>query len=99
MVHVWQMTAEVDAKGFYVQRNHTLATLRFHSVEEFKMEGFNHQNVIFGIEITQETPKAGAPPLFSVSFDPSFGIDAAFKCSRIEVVEAILCTKEGTPSA
>jgi hypothetical protein len=94
MVHVWQTTPEVDAKGFFVLRNHTLATIRFHGVEEFKMEGFNHQNVIFGLDIGEEQGSQGASPLFTVNFDPSFGIDASFKCSRIEIVDAIPYTPE-----
>lgn len=95
IVHLWDMTSEVDQKGFYVLRNHTLVTIRFHDVEDIKMEGFNHQNVIFGLEILEEEPSRGIPPSFTVSFDPSYGIDAAFKCTRIEVVETVACNEKG----
>jgi hypothetical protein len=75
-VHLWEMTSEVDSKGFYVVRSHTVATLRFRAVEDFKMEGFNHQNVIFGLEITDDEGSQNTSPSFTVSFDTSFGLDA-----------------------
>jgi hypothetical protein len=31
-----------------------LATLRFEDVDDFRMEGFNHQNAIFGLSISVE---------------------------------------------
>src|SRR3954465_12653228 len=44
--HVWELTNEVDERGYLILRHHTLTTLRFHGVDDFKMEGFNHQNAI-----------------------------------------------------
>jgi hypothetical protein len=94
-VHHWLMTAEVDSTGHYVSTKHTLTTLRFSGVEDFKMEGFNHQNVIFGMEIEERTREGGRTPFLAVSFDPSFGIDATFTCSRMEILEAVPCNEEG----
>jgi immunity protein 50 of polymorphic toxin system len=95
-VHLWDMTSEVDSKGFFVLRNHTMATLRFHAVEDFKMEGFNQQNVIFGLEITDGQASQDTAPAFSVSFDASFGLDATFKCAHVEVVDAVPCDSKGS---
>lgn len=52
-VHLWEMASHTDDKGFFLLGHHTLATLRFHHVDNFKMEGFNHQNAIFGLSITK----------------------------------------------
>jgi hypothetical protein len=95
-VHLWETTSEVDSNGFYVLRNHTVATLRFHAVEDFKLEGFNHQNVIFGLEITDEQGPQNTSPSFTVSFDASFGLDATFKCAHVEVFDAVPCDSEGS---
>jgi hypothetical protein len=94
-IHHWLMTSEVDATGHYVLTKHTLTTLRFFAVEDFKMEGFNHQNVIFGLEIEEKMRKEELKPFLAVSFDPSFGIDATFTCSRMEIVEAVPCDAKG----
>jgi hypothetical protein len=95
-VHTWDITNEVDSTGHYVLKNHTLVTLRFSDVRELKLEGFNHQNAISGLTILpKETSDAGSSK-YHVEFDPSFGVDAFFDCSAIEVVDATAMT--GTTS-
>ena len=86
-IHLWELTSEIDASGHYVLRHHTLATLRFHDVDSLRMEGFNHQNAIFSLSITREEPE-DAQPYLSVEFEPAFGIAAAFRCYRIEILDA-----------
>jgi len=79
---------------------HTLATLRFEDVDDFKMEGFNHLNAILGLSICIQDRgkfKSGEslPPCLTVEFQPAFGMGASFRCFRIEVVDASRCTEEG----
>lgn len=97
-LHLWLLTNDVDPKGYYVATKHTLVTMRFSDVDNFKMEGFNHQNAIFGLVIEQKTREGGPTPYFTVDFEPSFGMDATFTCLRIEVLEAVSCDAEGNPS-
>jgi hypothetical protein len=98
-LHVWEITRDVNAKGYLVLRKHTLTTIRFHDIYEFKMEGFNHQNAILGLDISQEERSAGPSPVFAVIFRPAFGIDASLTCMRIEVFDAVLCAEDGTLSS
>jgi hypothetical protein len=93
ILHVWELTK--DAKGFLVLRNHTLATLRFHDVNEFRMEGFNHQNAILELSIIRQERSEGPSPVFAVHFDPAHGMGASFICSRVEVVDAVRCSEHG----
>ena len=95
-IHLWLMTNDVDQKGYYVSTKHTLVTMRFYDVDNFKMEGFNHQNAIFGLRIEQKTRDEGPTPYFAVDFEPSFGIDATLTCLRIEIAEAVPCDDEGS---
>ena len=97
-LHHWLMTNEIDQKGYYVLTKHTLTTVKFLDVDNFKMEGFNHQNAIFGLGIELKTREEGPTPYFAVDFEPSFGIDASFTCLRIEIVEAVPCDAEGNPT-
>ena len=89
-IHLWELTSEVDASGHLISRHHTLTSLRFHEVDEFQMDGFNHQNAIFGLVITTEELEAGLSPCFRVVFQPAFGISSTFRCTRIEVLYAEL---------
>jgi hypothetical protein len=91
-IHTWDMTNEVDSSGYYVLKNHTLVTFRFSRIEELKLEGFNHQNVIFGLTIQQLENPGSENSKFHVEFDPSFGVDAIFECTATEVVDATPAT-------
>ena len=93
VLHLWEMTGETDPQGFLVRRHHTLATLSFSDVDEFRMEGFNHQNAILGLSIIRQERSQGPSPVFAIHFDPAHGMGASFICSRIEVVEAIPCSE------
>jgi hypothetical protein len=97
-LHHWLMTNEIDQKGYYVSTKHTLTTVKFFDVDNFKMEGFNHQNTILGLRIEQKTREEGPTSYFAVDFEPAFGIDASFTCLRIEIVEAVPCDAEGNPT-
>jgi hypothetical protein len=93
--HLWELTNETDAKGFLVLRHHTRSILRFHSVTDFAMQGFNHQNAIFGLAIQQEERPGILVPVFSVEFEPASGMEARFTCLQIEVLTAIPCRDDG----
>jgi hypothetical protein len=94
-LHVWELTKDVNSKGFLVSKHHTLTTLRFHDVNEFRMEGFNHQNAILGLSITRQDRSEGPTPVFAVHFNPAHGMGASFICSRVEVVDAVRCSNDG----
>ena len=92
-IHHWEMTSEVDSKGYFALRHHTLTTLRFSGVSDLQLADFNHQNVLFDLEIS-EISEAGSEMRFSVSMPTSYGCDASFKCSRICVLSAVPFTKK-----
>src|SRR5712664_571378 len=98
-LHLWEITRDVNAKGYLVLVKHTLATIRFHDVLESKIEGFNQQNAIFGLDISWEERPEGPLPVFATIFRPAFGVDASLKCMRIEVLDAVPCTEDGTSRA
>jgi hypothetical protein len=73
-----------------------LATLRFHDVDDFKMDHFDHINEIRELSIrTQErgtfTSGERLPPYLVVQFEPGSGMSMSFRCFRIEVVDAVAC--------
>ncbi len=91
-IHHWQMTSEVDSKGYYVLKHHTLTTVRFFNVSELQLAGFNQQNVLCDIEIS-EVAEPASKSSFSVSMPTSYGCEASFKCERIRVMSAAPYTK------
>lgn len=94
-IHLWDRTDQIDSKGYFITKDHALVTLQFLGLEELKLQGFNHQNVIFGLAIHATANGDSGDVKFHVEFDPSFGIDAVFDCSAIEVVDASPLTESG----
>lgn len=90
-IHHWQMTSEVDSKGYFVLRHHTLTTLRFSGVGDLQLAGFNHQNVLWELKISEFEP--GSDFRFSVSMPTSYGCEASLKCRTIRVLSATPYTK------
>jgi len=94
------LTAKIHIFKENPTSQHTLATLRFEDVDDYRMEGFNHQNAILGLSITVQNRAKfesgeSLPPYLLVAFQPAFGMSASFSCFRIEVVDAVRCSGEG----
>jgi len=79
-IHVREMTSDVDTRGYYVLRNHTLVSLCFFGIGELELQGFNHQNVLLDLEIEPTLDSHGVAKTFRVEFRPSFGLGARFEC-------------------
>jgi len=95
-LHLWELTNETDLRGFLVLRHHTIATLRFHDVEDnIQLTGFNQQNVIFELTIERRQRSDGPSPFLVVEFISSFGMGAIFHCRRAEVLDAVPCDENG----
>ncbi len=97
LVHAFEMTSEVGADGCYVLRHHVLVLLRFRDVVELRLEGFNHQNALMGLTLTDLRDRRMERVLWAVRFDSAFGVDTSFQCYGVEVVSAVPCSKAGEP--
>ena len=84
LIHVFQMTSEVDEKNHYVLKNHVLVEFRFLKVSDLEIAGFNHQNVLQFLEI-KETLEAEGEAEFDVLFEGIFGVSAKFHCEAISI--------------
>jgi hypothetical protein len=56
--------------------------LRFDGIEDLVLEDFNHQNVMFGLDLSQTEDR------IKVEIDSVFGARCAFTCHRGSVVSA-----------
>jgi hypothetical protein len=84
-IHHWQMTNEVDSKGYYVLKHHTLTTFRFSQASDICLEDFNQQNVIWELEISENKDEKGEL-LFSIFMGAIFGCGVMFKCKKIKIL-------------
>jgi hypothetical protein len=97
LIHTFEITPEVGADGFYVQRHHVLVHLRFREVAELRLDGFNHQNALAMLTLTDLRDRQLERVLWEVEFDPAYGLGASFQCRAVEVVSVVPCSKAGEP--
>lgn len=87
-IYVFEITKEVDDRGYLVLRNHTIVDMLFRAIDESRITSFNHQNVLWGLEISDITSRQLEHLHFQVHFSSSFGVEAEFKCKAIEIMAA-----------
>lgn len=78
-VHTWEMTKEIDDKGYYVLAKHIVVEFIFESVSGLSLSGFNHQNVIFGLAI--EKIDSG----FRVTLDDCYGLAGSIESGKLSL--------------
>ena len=85
VIHVFEMTSQVDEKNRYVLKNYVLVEFRFSKVSNLEIAGFNHQNVLQSLEITEASEIEGEETKFEVTFESIFGVGAEFYCEGISI--------------
>jgi hypothetical protein len=93
-IHVFEMTPEVDDRGFYVLKNHVLVTFLFRGIDENTVKEFNQQNVLWELAIVDISSRQLERLRFEIHFASSFGVEAEFKCRSVEV-ETVACFTPG----
>lgn len=95
-IHAFTMTSEVTPKGNYKCINHATLHFELDGVEEIVIEGFNHQNAVFGMSIEEVGDKSWEGDYFKFELDPSYGVGAKMKCRRIKISEVVLGIPRGS---
>ena len=98
-IHCFEMTDKVAPSGHYILRKHTLVHFRFREVTDLRLEEFNHQNAIFGLDIIDEADPSWERSYFRVTIDPSFGVGGSFHAVYPEIVSATPCDENGETQA
>lgn len=78
-VHTWEMTNEVDARGYYVLRKHIVVIFLMEDISDLNLEGFSSQNVIFSLGLTKKDD------VFELSLDRSYGLAGTILAKRVEI--------------
>ncbi len=68
-VHTFEMTPEVDAKGFFVLRNHVVVSFQLHGVVNLELNDFNEQNAIFGLSLSRTADRG-----YRLELEPCHGL-------------------------
>jgi hypothetical protein len=78
-------------------RNHALVHFRFHDVKGITLDGFNQQNMLHGLSISDIRGHQLERIRFEVGFCSWFGVNASLQCYHVEIVDVIPCTQDAAP--
>jgi hypothetical protein len=78
-LHTWDLTGEVDAKGYYVHRNHVVVSFLLDDIRDLELAGFSHQNVIFSLSV------ARLQDGFHLCLDPCYELAGTLNARTIRV--------------
>jgi hypothetical protein len=85
-LYVFQMTPEVDSRGYYILRHESLVTIRFANIAGLELAGFNSQNVLMSLHLALADSQHDDSRRWEVSFVDSYGLSAKFACGSIAVL-------------
>jgi hypothetical protein len=89
-IYVFDMTDELDSKGYYLLKNKTLVTFRFCNIDLDYFHSWNNQNVLFDLEIghAEETDRVeDKDRRIQVELSSIYGCGAKLKCSAIKILK------------
>jgi len=95
-LHGWEMTKEVDERGFFRLIKHHLVRFAFRGVSDADLDQFTSGNILF--ELGFSTPEEfGAAGKFSVTLDSAMGCEhcGSFCARSGEVLEVVPCCAYG----
>jgi len=78
-VHTWEMTRDLDEKGYYIHTKHLLVEFILEKISGLNLDGFNHQNVILDLGIMKTD--AG----FRLTLAPCYGLAGFIECEKISL--------------
>lgn len=93
-LHAWNMTQEVDARGYFVLDKHAVVTFTLEDVIDLQLDSFSHQNVIYGLSLRRTLPDPNRRPYQSsdpasedweLELEPCFGLNGKIRCRKISV--------------
>ncbi len=88
-IHVFAMTPELDAAGFYILRDHHVVTLRIDGLSGLDLRWFGPQNVISTLDIDEAADRDEPTVVWHVDFGSSLGMAATFQCAEITVTQLV----------
>ena len=59
VLHAWNTTREVDERGYFVLDRHAVVTFALEDVLDLELDGFSHQNVVFGLVLRRAPDRTG----------------------------------------
>lgn len=95
LIHVFEITDQVDSTGYLVLTKHHLVTIRMSGIEECSLPPNYRSDSLFGLEAER------VGDLVKVVFDSAIGPEFTWHllCRRAEIASVAVCNSEGETAA
>lgn len=78
-IHTFESTGQVGAGGYFCLNKHVIVTFIFEGVTDCELAGFNHQNVVNGIAISNQFQS------YELTLNGIFGLTGRICSKSIEI--------------
>ncbi len=78
-IHTFESTGQVGAGGYFCLNKHVIVTFVFEGVTDCELAGFNHQNVVNGIAISNQFQS------YELTLNGIFGLTGRICSKSIEI--------------
>ena len=94
VLHTWNVTSEVDERGYLVLDRHAVVTFALEDILDRQLDGFSHQNVISGLVLRRAPDRPDRRPFYwtdassddvEIELNPCFGLSGRVRCRRVSV--------------
>jgi hypothetical protein len=93
-LHAWNTTRDVDDRGYFILDRHAVVTFFLEEILDLQLDGFSHQNVIFGLCLRRALERPDRRPFYwldpspndyEIELEPCFGLDGKIRCRKVSV--------------
>jgi hypothetical protein len=92
-VHGWVGTEQVDENGYIVLDKNAVVTFALEDIMDLQLDGFSHQNVIFGLKLQRATDRGRtncyalpqSPADIEIELEPCFGLGGVIRAKRVSI--------------
>jgi len=92
-IHGWVGTDQVDENGHIVLDKDAVVTFALDGIMDLQLDGFSHQNVIYGLKLQRATDRGRAnyysmpqsPEDIEIELEPCFGLDGLIRAKRVSI--------------
>jgi hypothetical protein len=78
-IHTWEITRDLDEAGYYRLIKDVVVSFELAGVTQLHLEGFNHQNVVFGLYVERSDDG------FQIELEPCFGLSGTITAQTVRI--------------
>lgn len=92
-IHFWIVKNEVDSRGYFGLDKHVVVTFAIEGIVDLELDGFNHQNVIYSLELCRAKSRperdpdtlGASPKDYEIEMEGCYGMSGFIRCKKVSI--------------